>query len=74
MIKKIRSWNTQVCVVKTSLEPMPQNLTKKKSGVKFRQLYLPMPSLPHRFFGGIDRPHGCLKLHHSLSVWHSEHF
>ena len=23
------------------------------------------------FFGGFDRPHGCLKLYHSLSVWHS---
>ena len=69
MIKKIKSWNIpKYVVVKFLLEPMPQNLA---SGANFRQLYLTVPSLPHRYFGGFDRPHGCLKLYHSLSVWHS---
>ena len=48
---KIKSWNIpKYVVVKASLELMPQNLAKTKSGVNFWQLYLPMPSLPDRFF------------------------
>ena len=69
MITKIRSCNIPKHVVfKTSLEPMLQNLAKTKSGANFRQLYLPMPSLQHRFLGGFDRPHECLKLYHLLQT------
>ena len=47
----IKSWNiTKYVVLKASQEPMPLNLVKTKSGANFRQLYLPMPSLPQRLF------------------------
>ena len=70
--QKIKSWNIpKYVVVKASLEPIPQNLTKTKSGANFMQLYLPRPSLSYSFFGGFGRPHDCLKPYHSSSVWHS---
>ena len=71
MIKNIKSWNIpKYVVVKASLEPMPQNLAKTKSGAIIRQLYQSL--LFHTdFFGGFDRHYGCLNLYHSLSVWHS---
>ena len=71
MIKNIKSWNIpKYVVLKASLEPMPQNLAKLKSGAIIRQLYQCL--LFHTdFFGGFDRHHGCLKLYHSISVWHS---
>ena len=72
IIKKIKSWNIpKYVVVKASIEPIPQKLTKTTTAANFRQLYLPIPSLPYSFFGGFDRPHDCLKPYHSLSVWHS---
>ena len=71
MIKKIKSWNIpKYVVVKASLEPMPQNLAKAESGAIIRQLHQCL--LFHTdLFGGFDRHHGCLKIYHSLSVWHS---
>ena len=51
IIKKNKIWNIpKYVVINTSLEPMPQNLAKMKSGANYRLLYLPMSSLPHTFF------------------------
>ena len=48
MIKKIESWNVRkYVVVKASLEPTPQKLAKTKVVANFRQIYLPVPSLPY---------------------------
>ena len=46
-----KSWNVpKYVVVKASLEPTPQKLWKTKVVANFRQIYLPMPSLPYWFF------------------------
>ena len=51
MIKKNKSWNiSKYVVAKASLETMPKNLEKTKSGANVRHFYMQMLSLPHYFF------------------------
>ena len=66
-----KSWNVpKYVVVKASLEPTPQKLAKKKLPTLGKFICQCLHCLTD-FFGRFDRPHDCLKLYHSLSMWQS---